>query len=242
MLTTGELAKTCQVSIKTIQFYDKKGLLHPSDYTDGGRRLYSNNDLHKLRLICSLKNMGFSLNDIHSLLNTNEPKDALISLLKNHKNELEEDIKQKEMMIDNIVKLTKDYENLTGEDKSIVVALKSSQNHIEHYRFFKIFNTVMVTYGILYNLIFWLAVFYHYWLIALVIFIVTLVSMILLMKYYIKKISFMCCDCQMVFKPSFWEFNRAKHTLRTRYLNCPSCQSLQNCIEILDNEEDKKCP
>lgn len=46
MLTTGELAKTCQVSIKTIQFYDKKGLLHPSDYTDGGRRLYSNNDLH----------------------------------------------------------------------------------------------------------------------------------------------------------------------------------------------------
>lgn len=162
MLTTGELAKTCQVSIKTVQFYDKKGLLHPSDYTDGGRRLYSNNDLHKLRLICSLKNMGFSLNDIHSLLNTNEPKDALISLLKNHKNELEEDIKQKEMMIDNIVKLTKDYENLTGEDKSIVVALKSSQNHIEHYRFFKIFNTVMVTYGILYNLIFWLAVFYHY--------------------------------------------------------------------------------
>lgn len=239
--TTGELAKACQVSIKTVQFYDKKGLLPPSGYTDGGRRLYSRDDLQKLRLICSLKDMGFSLNDIHSLLNDDEPKGALISLIKNHKKELEYDIQQKEKMIDNIVKLTKDYEKLTGEDKSILVALKSSQNHIEHYRFFKIFNTVIMTNGILYNLIFWLSIFYHNWILALITFIVTLMLIILLMQYYIKKVSFMCSNCQMVFKSKFWEFARAKHTLRTRFLNCPSCQCLQNCIEILDNEEEKKC-
>jgi DNA-binding transcriptional MerR regulator len=37
--STGDLAKLGGVSVRTVQFYDTKGLLPPSDLTDGGRRL-----------------------------------------------------------------------------------------------------------------------------------------------------------------------------------------------------------
>ena len=47
--TTGELAKLCDVTVRTVQYYDSKGLLKPSDLSDGGRRLYSDEDLTNLR-------------------------------------------------------------------------------------------------------------------------------------------------------------------------------------------------
>ena len=59
--TTGELAKLCDVSVRTVQFYDTKGLLPPSALTEGGRRLYTDDDLIRLRLICMLKALGLTL-------------------------------------------------------------------------------------------------------------------------------------------------------------------------------------
>ena len=47
--TTGEMAKLCNVTVRTVQFYDTKGLLIPSDLTEGGRRLYLR---HRLAKFC----------------------------------------------------------------------------------------------------------------------------------------------------------------------------------------------
>lgn len=38
--TTGDLAKLAGVSVRTVQYYDKRGILSPSDLTEGGRRIY----------------------------------------------------------------------------------------------------------------------------------------------------------------------------------------------------------
>ncbi|MCL2854927.1 MAG: MerR family transcriptional regulator [Defluviitaleaceae bacterium] len=48
------MAKLCDVSVRTVQFYDQKGVLHPSSESEGGRRIYNDDDLTKLRLICTL--------------------------------------------------------------------------------------------------------------------------------------------------------------------------------------------
>ena len=66
--TTGELAKMCNVSVRTVQYYDNIGLLIPSDITEGGRRIYSDDDFNKLSLICMLKSMGISLNNIKGII------------------------------------------------------------------------------------------------------------------------------------------------------------------------------
>lgn len=61
---TGEFAKTASVTLRTLRFYDKVGLLSPSQYTEAGYRLYSEADLLTLQRILALKFLGFSLEEI----------------------------------------------------------------------------------------------------------------------------------------------------------------------------------
>ena len=63
-LTVGEVAKKMNVTVRTLQHYDREGLLPPSSVSEGGRRLYTDRDIVKLHQILSLKHLGFSLDDI----------------------------------------------------------------------------------------------------------------------------------------------------------------------------------
>ena len=49
--TTGEIAKLAGVTVRTVQYYDSRGILMPSDFSEGGRRLYTQEDLKKLKVI-----------------------------------------------------------------------------------------------------------------------------------------------------------------------------------------------
>ena len=64
---TGDFAKMANLSIRTIRYYDKIGLLKPSKIADNGYRMYSDKDFMKLQKILSLKYLGFSLDDIFSM-------------------------------------------------------------------------------------------------------------------------------------------------------------------------------
>ena len=67
-MTVGEVAKKVGTTVRTLQYYDKEGLLSPSAESEGGRRLYTDKDLVILHQILSLKSLGFSLNDIKQRL------------------------------------------------------------------------------------------------------------------------------------------------------------------------------
>ena len=65
--TSGEFAKKANVSIRTIRYYDKQGLLKPAGMSEAGYRLYTDSDFAKLQKILSLKYLGFSLDEIRSI-------------------------------------------------------------------------------------------------------------------------------------------------------------------------------
>lgn len=67
-MTVGEVAKKMGVTVRTLQYYDREGLLSPSAESEGGRRLYADKDVIKLHQILSLKHLGFSLDDIKNRL------------------------------------------------------------------------------------------------------------------------------------------------------------------------------
>lgn len=67
-MTAGAVAQKMGVTVRTLQHYDKEGLLSPSATSAGGRRLYTDRDIIKLHQILSLKELGFSLNDIRDRL------------------------------------------------------------------------------------------------------------------------------------------------------------------------------
>ena len=56
--TTGEMAKLCGVSVRTVQYYDSRNILVPSELSEGGRRLYAQQDVSKLKIICFLRDAG----------------------------------------------------------------------------------------------------------------------------------------------------------------------------------------
>ena len=62
--TTGELAKLCGVTVRTVQYYDTRGILTPSALSEGGRRLYSDGDLRRMKVICFLRELGLPLDAI----------------------------------------------------------------------------------------------------------------------------------------------------------------------------------
>lgn len=70
MITISKVSKIAGISIRTLQYYDKIGLLTPSNYTETGYRLYSDKDLKRLQYILLFKELGFSLKEI-TMMNRN---------------------------------------------------------------------------------------------------------------------------------------------------------------------------
>jgi DNA-binding transcriptional MerR regulator len=62
--TIGELARLVGVTVRTLQYYDQANLLN-SGYTEGGKRIYTRDDVLKLQQILFLKSLGFSLEEIN---------------------------------------------------------------------------------------------------------------------------------------------------------------------------------
>ncbi|MGM0951034.1 MAG: MerR family transcriptional regulator [Bacillota bacterium] len=73
MLSIGEFSKICKVSTKTLRYYDEIGLIHPKDINpENGYRYYSIRQLKEMLLINRLKSYHFSLEEIKTILETDE--------------------------------------------------------------------------------------------------------------------------------------------------------------------------
>lgn len=105
---TGEFAKMANVSLRTIRYYDKKGLLKPSAKTEKGYRLYTDEDFVKLQEILSLKYLGFSLDEIFTMtLHTDREsmkasldlQDKLITQRINHLKAVQSSLKETQAML-----------------------------------------------------------------------------------------------------------------------------------------------
>lgn len=92
MKTIKAVSKIAGISVRTLQYYDKIGLLHPTDYSDVGYRLYSDNDLITLQHILLFKELEFPLNEIKEIINSDnfdrdialEQQIKLLTLKKEH--------------------------------------------------------------------------------------------------------------------------------------------------------------
>ena len=64
----GQVAKETGLSIDTIRFYEKEGLLKRSSRTEGGFRLFGSGEIQALKFIRKSQQLGFSLGEIRELL------------------------------------------------------------------------------------------------------------------------------------------------------------------------------
>lgn len=68
MRTTSQVAELTGISKRTLQYYDEIGILKPSCLTQSGYRLYNDDAMQKLQQILFFKELGFTLKEIHVLI------------------------------------------------------------------------------------------------------------------------------------------------------------------------------
>ena len=68
LLQIGQVAERTGLSLRTIRFYEEHGLVRPTTRTDGGFRLYSEDDVARLEVIKRMKPLGFTVEEMRELL------------------------------------------------------------------------------------------------------------------------------------------------------------------------------
>lgn len=236
--TTGELAQQCGVSVRTVQFYDAKGLLPPTELTEGGRRMYTENDLKKLQMICLLKSFGLSLDSIKGVLQSPQPVKILIILLEEQSKIIESEMlenRQKQQRIQLVL------DSIRQSDKLPVNSLHDIERMMSEKGKLKRVYAIMLTVGILLDIIeigtLFIWIFMGNWLPFAIGMPIVFLTASLLVRMYYHNTAYICPNCNSVFRPAFWNFFWARHTLKTRKLKCTNCGYHGYCVETFSKEK-----
>lgn len=92
-LKVGELARRTGLTVRTLHHYDDFGLLRPSGYTDAGHRLYTAGDVARLQRVVSLRQLGFTLEEVRDCLD--RPSFAPLEVIRLHLARLREQIERR---------------------------------------------------------------------------------------------------------------------------------------------------
>ena len=235
--TTGELAKQCKVSVRTVQFYDTKGLLPPSELTEGGRRLYSDDDLTKLRLICTLKSIGLSLDAIQGILKSEAPAKVLSLLLDQQLKQNKQEIKERQEQTA-AIKIIK--ESIQDTDKIPVTSINGIGYMMENKKGLRKVRLVMLTAAIP-QFIFYgtiaLWIMRGIWWPAAVVLPVYILAVILVIKYAHANTRYICPECNIIFHPPL-KMVMTTSGNKVRYLTCSGCGHKGYCVEIYAKATD----
>jgi len=121
MFRIGEFSQIVRVSPRMIRHYEKCGLFYPAEIDKiNGYRLYSASQIPLMYRIIALKDMGFSINEIGTIIDSYGDKNYLEEVLNNKSLEIkaaiEEEKKKMERLITTLGRIDKGNFTLTGEE------------------------------------------------------------------------------------------------------------------------------
>ena len=238
--TTGEIAKLCGVSVRTVQYYDSRDLLIPSELSEGGRRLYSEEDLKRMRMICFLRDAGLGINSIGELLKEKEPGNVISVLLEQQEQTLREEIDDRQTkldMIEEIKREIKRVENFSVESIGDIAHRMRNKKKLQ-----RLHATMLIT-GLPFGIAEWGSVALWcitgiWWPFLLWTILMTLYGT-WISVYYFSRVSYICPQCHEIFRPAFKEAFFARHTPTLRKLTCTCCGYHGFCVETYGRKEDE---
>ncbi len=236
--TTGELARLCGVTVRTVQFYDARNLLHPSDLSEGGRRLYSESDLRKMRMICALKTLGLSLDAISGVLASEHPEKVLLLLLEEQERRIADEqgaLERQKRAVDTVREtiragLMLSIESIADMDRMMEEKKKLNKLHL-----------TMLIVGMTMSGLQWAGVILWittgiWWPFAAC-WPLVIAAGIWITRMYYKNTLYICPDCGARFRPAMREMFWANHTPKTRLLTCTHCGTKDWCVETYGKTE-----
>ena len=236
--TTGELAKLCGVTVRTVQYYDARGILIPSELSEGGRRLYSEDDLKRLKVICFLREMDIPIDAISQILKEEHPEKVIGLLIEQQEKVLSDEIAEKEKKLDNLHDLKNGLRGKTVislETIGDIAIFMEGKKKLKNMRWMMILTGIPVTALQWFSIIFWIVkgVWWPFVLWGLV----AVIWGIWVSRYYFRHVKYICPECHEVFRPTLKEAFWANHTPTARKLTCTACGRKGFCVEIWGGEE-----
>lgn len=237
--TTGEMAELCGVTVRTVQYYDTRGILVPSELSEGGRRLYTEDDLRLLKVICFLREIGLSISTIDSLLKEEDPGSVISVLLEQHEQVLKDEMeasRNKMTRLEKLKKALKETDRISVESIGDVAYTMENRDKLKG-----LYRRLLIT-AIPVGILQWGSIIYGFvtwtWWPFLIYLVIGIPYAIWVSKYYFKRVAYICPQCHTVFKPKFKEAFFARHTPKTRKLTCSSCGHKGFCVEVYAEEEE----
>ena len=240
--TTGELAKLCRVTVRTVQYYDTRGILVPSELSEGGRRLYSGNDLKRMRIICFLRGLGISISSISELMTEEDDPEGVISALiaaqeRTLRAELDE--RQKKLnMLDDVRRELKNVPGFSVYSIADIAYAMENKNKMKRLHAALLVTGIPVSVLQCAGIILW--ILRGIWQLFAVWAAVAAVYAVWVSRYYFKRVAYICPQCHTVFKPTLREAFWARHTPTLRKLTCTCCGHNSFCVETYCSGESEK--
>ena len=231
--TTGEVAKICGTTVRTVQYYDKCKIVSPTEISDGGRRLYSENDLYRLKVACFFKSLEIPLKTVKDIMSSDVSQDLVRTILTEQKFNLEREMELKRKSIEEIDAMLKN--DKQGDLNVIMRDLKESpldRQKLKNFRKTVIFTAIPVAILQVGTIVLWIVT--GIWLPFVAAYLpIGVVYGVLFTKHYFKAINYVCTNCGKVFKPKLKSVFWAAHTPTTRKLVCPHCGVKSYCVETM---------
>ncbi len=132
LYTAGQMADLAGVSLKTIRFYDAKGLLKPVSYSDAGYRYYNRDSVVRLQRIIMLKYLGFSLQQIAEMISVNTDFDGQMK-------EQKKFLMKRKQLLDEMLSTIELLEKTQNEDKwdvlqHLLKLMSTDEKVVEQYQ------------------------------------------------------------------------------------------------------------
>lgn len=231
--TTGEIAKLCGVTVRTVQYYDSRGILVPSKLSEGGRRLYSEDDLKRLKVICFLRELDISIDAISQILKEEHPEKVIALLIEQQESVLLDEISEKQEKLEKLQELKNGLKNkatVSLETIGDIAVIMEGKKKLRSMRRMMILTGIPVTALQWFSVIVW--IIKGIWWPFVIWVLVAVPWGILVSRYYFNHVKYICPECHDVFKPTLKEAFWAKHTPTARKLTCTQCGHKGFCVEV----------
>lgn len=232
MYTSGELAKECATTVRTVQYYDQKGLLAPSGYSEGGRRLFGESDADRLRFILLLKQLGLKLTQIKGVLESPNREAILESILAERELQLQDEIAERETALSVIELMVSE---LRTSGRIIATTPAAMESKMNDNRARTRWWVTMIVVGVLMDVA-WISTLVYgivsgmWWPFPLALVFVVAAGIWMVVRYG-DHATFLCPACHAEFRPKTGAFFFSCHTPTTRKLACPCCHRKDWCVE-----------
>ncbi len=238
--TTGEIAKLCGVTVRTVQYYDARGILTPSGFTEGGRRLYSEEDFKRMKIICFLRDAGISINSIGELLSEDNPGSVISVLLEQQEQLLRDEVSERQAkldMLDGMKRELKAIKNFSVESIGDIAYAMENKKKMRQLHAILLITGIPIDFIQWASIILWITT--GIWQLFALYVLAAVPYAVWITNFYFKRAAYICPQCHEVFKPDFKEAFWARHTPALRKLTCTCCGYKGFCIETYEKEEKK---